>query len=53
MKIQIKEVMPGQWAIYFVSSVAVSAGRTTYATSDEAERVARNRHPGKEIEVIR
>ncbi|MCX7219524.1 MAG: hypothetical protein NTY70_11500 [Burkholderiales bacterium] len=53
MKIQIKEVRQGQWAIYIVSSLAVAAGRTTYASFDEAEKVARTQHPDKEIEVIR
>lgn len=53
MKIQIKEVTPGKWAIYLVSSVGVAARRTTYASSDEAEEAARAKHPDKEIEVIR
>lgn len=53
MKIQIKEVSPGKWAIYLVSSVGASAGQTTYASPDEAEKAARTQHPDKEIEVIR
>jgi len=53
MKVQIKEVTPGQWAIYLVSSIGVAAGRTTYASSEAAEKVARAQHPDKEIEVIR
>lgn len=53
MKVQIKEVAPGKWAIYLVSSVGVTGGRTTYASSAEAEKAARAQHPDKEIEVIR
>lgn len=52
MKIQIKEVTPGNWSIFQVGSVGVAAGRTTYLSSEEAERVARAQHPDKEIEII-
>lgn len=54
MKIQIKKIAPGsdKWAIYQVSSVGVAAGRTTYSSFEEAERVARVQHPDKTIEII-
>lgn len=52
MKVQIKEIAQGKWAIYLVSSLGVSGGHTTYASSEEAEEEARVQHPDKEIEVI-
>lgn len=52
MKVQIKEVAPGKWAISLVSPVGVEAGRTTYLSLEEAERVARAQHPDMEIVTL-
>jgi hypothetical protein len=52
MKVQIKEIVPGAWAVHIVGSMGAAAGRTTYSSLDEAKDAAIAQHPGAEIEIV-
>lgn len=39
------------WFIKLVSSVGVTAGKSSYATQDNAIQAAKQMHPDKEIEI--
>jgi hypothetical protein len=51
MKIVVKESTPGRWIILVVSSVAASAGRTSYPSKEAAVEEAERQYPGKQISV--